>query len=65
MQRVSLRKAVEILRMQGIEVSWGENLDMEDFFCYYDRHYVPKLERPGAGSDVGKFFAMDILTIFE
>lgn len=65
MQRVSLRKAVEILQEQGIEVSWDENLGMDDFFIYFDHHYAPKLEEAGACKEIGEFFAMDILTILS
>lgn len=65
MQRVSLRKAVEILQEQGIEVAWGENLNMDDFFSYFDQHYAPALEKAGACKEVGEFFAMDILNIFK
>lgn len=65
MQRVSLRKAVEILQEQGIEVSWDENLNLDDFFSYYDKHYAPALEKAGACKEVGEFFASDILNIFR
>lgn len=68
MQRVSLRKAVEILQMQGIEVSWDENLNMDDFFSYFDQHYAPKLEECRTYTpigDIGEFFTMDIFQIFR
>lgn len=65
MSRVSLRKAVKILAEQGIEVSWDENLNMDDFFSYFDQHYAPKLEAAGACKDIGEFFAMDIFQVFK
>lgn len=68
MQRVSLRKAVEILQMQGIEVSWDENLNLDDFFSYFDQHYAPKLEESRTYTpigDIGEFFTMDIFQIFK
>lgn len=65
MQRVSLRKAVEILQEQGIEVSWDENLNMDDFFSYYDYHYAPRLGDVGVCKEIGEFFASDILNIFR
>lgn len=62
MQRVSLRKAVEILQEQGIEVRWGE-LSLQDFFSYYDKHYAPGLEDEKIGT--GRFLKDDILEIFK
>lgn len=68
MQRVSLRKAVDILQSQGIEVSWDENLNLDDFFSYFDQHYAPRLEECRTFTpigDIGEFFNSDILDIFK
>lgn len=62
MQRVSLRKAVEILQEQGIEVSWDEKSSLEDFLIYYDFHYAAKVEN---GELPGRFFYDDISNIFK
>lgn len=54
--------------MQGIGVSWDENLNLDDFFSHFDRHYAPKLEECRTYTpigDIGEFFTMDIFQIFK
>lgn len=63
MKTVTLRQAVEILAEQGIAVGWNDNLDLRDFFSYYDIHYKPALEV--TASLPIKFLRDDILEIFE
>lgn len=62
MQRMTLREANERLKEQGIEVSWGEN-SMDDFFSYYDNHYVPRMTAENCNR-IGRFFAEDMRDIF-
>lgn len=61
-QRVTLRQAVSILKEQGIEIEWND-LTMEDFLSYFDRHYKPDCEN-GTFPRVS-FFYTDILEIFK
>lgn len=68
MSRVTLRKAVEILAEQGVEVAWNEDLNMLDFFDYYDKHYEPKLmvcRSTAQIREIGLFFDQDILNVFN
>lgn len=62
-QRVTLRQAVDILLEQGIEVVWDDNLGLQDFLTYFDRHYKTKCEN-GTFPRVD-FFYTDILQIFQ
>lgn len=62
-QRVTLRQAVDILREQGIEIVWDDNLGLQDFLTYFDQHYKTKCEN-GTFPRVS-FFYTDILQIFQ
>lgn len=62
-QRVTLRQAVDILREQGIEIVWDDNLGLQDFLTYFDQHYKTKCEN--GGFPRVSFFYTDILQIFQ
>lgn len=61
-KRVSLRKAVDILAEQGVEVEW-DDLGLREFFSYYDIHYKEMLEHGSIPSV--RFFIEDIKEIFK
>lgn len=62
-QRVTLRQAVDILREQGIEIVWDDNLGLQDFLTYFDQHYKTKCENGTFPHE--SFFYTDILQIFQ
>ena len=64
MERVNLRTAVEILKKQGIEIKWDDNLTLENFLDYYDLHYAKKLEAFDY-VDMTAFFFDDMKQIFS
>jgi len=63
-KQVSLREAAEILKEQGIEIRWDDNLSIEDYFSYYDYIYAPKFANNEAlGVQLTSFFFEDMKKI--
>ena len=60
MDTITLRQAVQKLREQGTEVSFGTFDTFEDFEAYARQHYIPALRDKALRDNSASFLANDL-----
>lgn len=60
MDTITLRQAVQKLREQGTEMSFGTFATFEDFEAYARQHYIPGLRHNTLPDNLSSFLANDL-----
>ena len=65
MNHITLRQAVQRLREQGTEVSFGTFEDFEAFESYAKAHYIPGLRDNALPDNSASFLANDLTELLK